>query len=1019
MRSAGRKPLYRHVGVALVRAAAAPLTDAPDQWPDLADVPACRAWLNRMWSRPGLAEAVRQASPSLADQVEAIRAGRAVTDRRVRGATVSTARYVLRSIGRPTPFGLFAGVAPVAATGASVVRWGREHRATARVNTEWLADIITRVEGAVDLLERLEVTVNDLARRRGDRLEIPHGPNRVTIQYTGAVAAVWDAAAIPIRFGELVDKLAGHFATDRPKVRHTLAVLVKQGYLLTELRAPFTVTDPFAHVLARLHAAGGDSVPEIATLLRDLDAVLTGLAGHNDPNTPVAGQDRIRADLIRRMRALSPAGRTPLAADLLLDCNISVPRAVTREMECAASALLRMTRRPTGDPAWRDYHGVFVDRYGVGTLVSLLDVVCPDSGLGYPARYQGSVHSPPIPEFSERDERLAALAWRAAVDGTGEIVLADQDVTDLGSEDFDVRYIPPHVELSARIHADSMAALEQGEFTLTVAPARSAGTLTSRFTPMATGSGLASAYRGLPAATDGALRAQLSFGPRYAPAENVCRVPAYLDHVIPLGEHRGHGDEATLIRLDDLAVTATRDRLYLVSRSRRRVVEPQVFHALALDKQPPPLARFLAELPRAFSASWFQFDWGPLARLPRLPRVRYGRTVLSPAQWRLTTDDLTPRQDGEGWPRLLDRWRRLWGCPQVVELRDADRTLRLSLDEPAHATLLHAHLVKHGQAVLYEATPIAEYGWIGHHAHEIALPLVTTHPAAPDPLRGALPELNNTHGQLPCAPGSTWLTAKIYTHPERMDDVITGHLPALLDELDADTPWWFLRYHSPHEDDHLRLRLNPTPDHYAACTKALGKWTQRMRQAGVAGRLVFDTYHPEVGRYGHGAALPAAETVFAADSRFVAATLHARLTTTVPPTALVVAGMVGIIDAFLGDPALAIDWLTSHPASTASARDRQITGQAIRLAADTDELRRLPGWTAQVDQAWHARATTLAEYRTRLPPDVDTDVVLESLLHMHHNRALGIDVESERACRRLARQAAFTRRARPRGRRHR
>ncbi|MEV8442125.1 lantibiotic dehydratase [Actinosynnema sp. NPDC051121] len=1019
MRSAGRKPLYRHVGVALVRAAAAPLTDAPDQWPDLTDVPACRGWLDRMWSRPGLAEAVRQASPSLADRVEAIRAGRAVTDRRVRGATVSTARYVLRSIGRPTPFGLFAGVAPVTVTDTPVARCGREHRAAARVNTEWLADIVDRVEGCVDLLERLEVTVNDLARRRGDRLEIPHGPDRVTIGYSSAVAAVWDAAAVPIRFGELVDKLAEHFATDRPKVRDTLGVLVKQGYLLTELRAPYTVTDPFAHVLARLHAAGAGSVPEIASLLRGLDAVLTGLARHNDANTTVAEQHRVRADLIRRMRDLSPAGRTPLAADLLLDCQVGVPRTVTREMERAASALLRMTRRPTGDPAWRDYHGVFVDRYGVGTLVPLLDVVCPDSGLGYPARYQGSVRPTSIPEFSQRDERLAALAWRAAVGGTGEIVLTDEEVTDLGSEDFDARYIPPHVELSARVHADSVAALDRGEFTITVAPARSAGTLTSRFTPMATGSGLASAFRDLPAATVGALRAQLSFGPRYAPAENVCRVPAYLDHVIPLGEHRSHGDEATLIRLDDLAVTATRDRLYLVSRSRRRVVEPQVFHALALDKQPPPLARFLAELPRAFSASWFQFDWGPLAHLPRLPRVRYGRTVLSPAQWRLTTDDLTPRHDHDGWPRVLDRWRRLWGCPQAVELRDADRTLRLSLDEPAHITLLHTHLVKHGQAVLYEATPIAEYGWIGHHAHEIALPLVTTHLTAPDPLRGPLPEVDNTHGQLPGTPGATWLAAKIYTHPERMDDIITGHLPALLDELDADASWWFLRYHSQHETDHLRLRLRTTPDHYAACTKALGKWTQRMRQTGLTGRLVFDTYHPEVGRYGHGAALTAAETVFAADSRFVAATLHARLTTTVPPTALVVAGMVGIIDAFLGNPAVTIDWLTDRPAPTAPARDRQAADEAIRLAADTDVLRRLPGWTTQVDQAWQARARALAEYRTRLPSVIDTDLVLESLLHMHHNRALGIDADSERACRRLARQAAFRRCARPRDGRHR
>jgi hypothetical protein len=58
------------------------------------------------------------------------------------------------------------------------------------------------------------------------------------------------------------------------------------------------------------------------------------------------------------------------------------------------------------------------------------------------------------------------------------------------------------VALSARIHAASTTALERGDFLLTVTPARSASTLTSRFTPTATGSGLAQAYRARPAATD-------------------------------------------------------------------------------------------------------------------------------------------------------------------------------------------------------------------------------------------------------------------------------------------------------------------------------------------------------------------------------------------------------------------------------------------------------------------------------------------------------------------------------------
>lgn len=82
---------------------------------------------------------------------------------------------------------------------------------------------------------------------------------------------------------------------------------------------------------------------------------------------------------------------------------------------------------------------------------------------------------------------------------------------------------------------------------------------------------------------------QLSFSPAYARAENVCRIPAYLPHLLPMGEHREPARRATL-PVDDLAITATRDSLDLVTLSDRRIVEPQVSHALALDKRPPPLA---------------------------------------------------------------------------------------------------------------------------------------------------------------------------------------------------------------------------------------------------------------------------------------------------------------------------------------------------------------------------------------------------------------------------------------------
>ncbi|TVT25755.1 lantibiotic dehydratase, partial [Amycolatopsis rhizosphaerae] len=736
MRAPRKQQLYRHANVALLRAAVAPLTHAAVPWPDLEDAGACRAWLEQIWARADFAEAVRQASPSLADRVHAIRSGHSVEAKQVRSAALSTARYLLRSSGRPTPFGLFAGVTPVTLGPRARVRWGENHRAVARADAVWLGDVVARLESCSELLERLDVVINDLAVRRGDRLEVPHGQNRVTVRYSSAVAAVCAAATTPVRFGVLVGKLVEDFAADHTAVRSLLTDLVRQGYLVTSLRAPFTVTDPVDYVVKQLHQAVAEELEAPAPLVRELAVIRADLEHHNGEK---ADQSAQRARVTGRMRKLSSAGRTPLAVDLLLDCDVQLPAAVATEMELTAGALLRLTRQPAGQPAWRDYHAAFIERYGTGTLVPITSVVDPSTGLGYPAGYPGSIFTPPSLGLSKRDERLLALAWKAMADGSRRVVLTDEDLHALTDEELDERHIPPHVELSGRIHAVSREALDRGDFILTVAPARSAGTLTSRFTPLADGSGLAEVYQEAQAGVEGALRVQMSFGPMYQHAENVCRVPAYLGHLLPLGEHSPSGSDITV---DDLAVTATSERLHLVSLSRCQIVEPQVFHALALDKQAPPLARFLAHLPRAFGPGWYQFDWGPHVGLPFLPQVRYRRAVLSPAQWRLTGEDL-----GHGdWRKSLDEWRQRWNCPRVVELRDADRTLRLSLDEPAHAVLLRRQVSRHGQAILQEAPADRDFGWLDGHAHELAFPLVAVRGAAPSPLLASAPLLADGHG---------------------------------------------------------------------------------------------------------------------------------------------------------------------------------------------------------------------------------------------------------------------------------
>jgi thiopeptide-type bacteriocin biosynthesis protein len=272
--------------------------------------------------------------------------------------------------------------------------------------------------------------------------------------------------------------------------------------------------------------------------------------------------------------------------------------------------------------------------------------------------------------------------------------------------------------------------------------------------------------------------------------------------------------------------------------------------------------------------------------------------------------------------------------------------------------------------------------------------------------------VSNRFGQLPGAPDAPWLFAKIYTHPERMNDVLTTLPNELGSALAGDPPWWFIRYRSDHESDHVRLRVRTSSHRLGQHVAAIGAWAHSLRERGISGRLAFDTYDPEVGRYGSGPAMDAAETVFAADSQLVISQLQHLAGPFTTPTGLVALNLIAIVAAFLGDHDAAMRWLADRPVvAPKKTPDRAITDQVIRLAR-TDMLAQTSRELPQMADAWHARNQALAFYASQIPRnEADPDVALESLLHIHHIRAIGLDRDHERGCRRLARLFAVAYRA--------
>lgn len=1019
MTSHERSRIYRHVDAAMIRAAAHPGFLNLPPWPALDgdDAASGRAWLADVWAEPSIAEAVTVASPAFADRVNAVCAGHRPNASQVRRMVVTLARYLVRMRGRATPFGIFAGVAPVRFGETVSAYWSANHAVHARADAAWLAAVIGQLEMCSTVRRRLRVEMNDFAVARGARLVVgwqPHasmmsdGPtSEVSVRYGTVVRAIVQAARSPIPVSELIDKLSMELSVPSSAIDAMLSELMALGVLISNLRPLSTSADGLAHVLDRLReieTVGDGAFGTAAPLVAELRAI----HAHLQEDAPLD-----RRELRTRMRAVANVVEQPLATDLQFGHAVVLPSAIAHEAEAAADALLRLAPAPGGHTAWQDYHARFLARYGTGALVRVEQLVDGVAGLGYPAHF-AHPDQPSTPGLSRRDQRLLALAQQAAIDDAREIALDDAAIDRLTADSVDDLQVAPHVELCAEVRSPTPAALANGVFTLAViGTGRSGMARTGRFLnlmPALDRQRMADAYAGLPVSVEGALPVQLAFPPRTVHMQNVARAPRIFPDLISLGEHRA--DQTGRIRVEDLAVTADKSRLYLVSLSRRRVVEPVLPHAASLQAI-PPLARLLFELPRARAVTISPFAWGAATHLPFLPRLRYGRTVLAPARWRLPDDCLPgPEAPWPVWAAAMTKLREHLGLPASVHVGEADRLLRLSLDEPMDMALLRAHLDAVGPAaVVAEAPTAADHGWLAGRAHEIVFPLASAAPPAAAPAvlaRSApLPLIEPERDELP---GSRLLSVKLYAAPEVHDALLIGHLPDLLAAWgDRPPPWWFIRYRDPAPHVRLRLRL-PHPEDYGAAARHVGVWAAGLRRHGLIGDLVLDTYHPETARYGSGPALQAAEALFAADSAAALAQLRAVATSrAVHPQALTAASMVDLVAAMTGTRPAAMRWLIDHPRPAPdSPCDRAVLQQAMSLAdPDGAELRGLPAGPS-VTAAWHTRTAAGAAYSDLLTgTHLDPASVLVSLLHLHHIRVLGIDPESERMSLRLARAIAL------------
>ncbi|MGW1267414.1 lantibiotic dehydratase [Streptomyces sp. NPDC002491] len=996
--------MFHVIDASMIRVSVFPLSAPAPSWPAISpdgdvDPAHARAWIETVWADDARAAAIELAAPALADGVGRVLAGSARRPRTVR-TVLSLMRYMLRMRYRATPFGLFAGPAPLRLGDSTRVRFGSRHRAFASVDAVWLHALIADLERDPNVLRRLRVIADPTCTVRGARIAVnyqpgPTGPTETTLRRTRAAQKALSLARSPASVGHIVDKLHAEYPdTAVETITSMVSDLVEHRVLLSSLHAPMTCSDALGHLLEQLDCSGAGPLLPALPALRRIHQTL----GRHEHETP-AEQRALRTYTTAAMTELNGGAGRSLAVNLRPDCDVVLPDSVAWEAGAALQAIARITPFPHGTSAWSDYRTRFLERYSMGAVVPVRDLTDPDTGLGFPVGYRGTVLPRPVLAARPRDEHLLTLAQNAALNHQTAVSLTQEDLEALCVDE--PSQVPAHVELCFTVLAETCEELDEGRFTLSVVGlSLAAGTTAGRFLATlepADRARVTAAYAALPTLTEGAERAQVCGPPLRIATGNVSRAPAVVPALLPVGEYN---PDATL-DLDDLGVFADSSRFYLMRLSTGQLLEPAVMNAVELSNATHPLTRFVCELPRSHSAVLIPFAWGAASRLPFLPEIRVGRTILSPACWRLRDSELG---DGADWMTNLANWRIRYAAPRTVYVGSDDRRLRLDLDVPAHQHLLRTEARRRGTAVLHEASADSLFGWIGR-AHEVTLAFASDQSSA----RPGYPPTavySRATARLPGASPSAYL--KVYGNADRAAEVLTAHLPQMLIDFTAKgSDVWFTRYADP--DSHVRLRVKlPSAGAFGEAAERVATWASELRSEGLIHRVQWDTDDPEIGRYGSGTVLEAAERYFAADS----AAALAQLVLPLPErdrTAVTAASMVDIATRFLGSAAAGWTWLTNaFLKNEGDTVPRDVQALAVRLCAPDSALRDMARGAHAAD-VWALRGERLSAYRQALEEAGHDPVsVLASLLHLHHNRTAGIDPRGEATCRRLARTAALS-----------
>jgi len=355
---------------------------------------------------------------------------------------------------------------------------------------------------------------------------------------------------------------------------------------------------------------------------------------------------------------------------------------------------------------------------------------------------------------------------------------------------------------------------------------------------------------------------------------NVMSHPQFWSHEL---EYVDHAQGKQVINLDEIEVTLQNGLFKLFSKKKQQEIIPKLSSAYNYNRSQHPIYTFLCDIQHQTGPNGLTFNWGRLAKdfvfFPRIDTT-FG-LILHRATWKFAHANLlqlTKKQTNDQHRRAaFEQFRQEWEIPARFFVVNGDNELLidsanlLSVDVFLKEASKTVNELVLKECLHHKMKPLLQDEAGKGYAHQFVAPLF-----AMAEVKKASYQPNNGTVTRHFFPGSEWLYIKIFLNENTAQEVLI----ALFKLLDKNTgllhyqKCFFIRYYE--HGHHIRLRILL---HTAAAFQQAYFLVKAVLDPFILHQQIsniqLDTYEREIERYGSGQ-IALAESLFDIDSRFCA-----------------------------------------------------------------------------------------------------------------------------------------------------